>query len=217
MQKRVEALEEKMEQKQSLSEHDILIMKENIKSELINEQDDHIIEMYNELKLRDNKKLNLCISGLKADDNKSDIALLKDLFTSELGLNTNEVEKMSNCKRFATKNNKQLIIASFVCKDVRRTILKKATKLKNYRTSENTSVFISPDLTKKQQLMNFELRKALKAKKESGNDVIIRNNQIVPRYPAANQISTTILTDSVTDSFTSSDTFPHSCNRPPTF
>ena len=183
MQDRVKALEEKIEVRQNLSENDLVLIKEKIKSELIKEQDNHIKEMINEQRLQNEKRLNLCVSGLQAVDNKSDISLLKDLFISQLGLNTREVEKMTNCKRFATKNNKSIIIVTFDCKEVRRNILRKAIKLKNYRTSDNTSVFISPDMTKMQQKESYELRKALKTQRENGFDVIIRNNQIVSRNP----------------------------------
>ena len=114
------------------------------------------------------------------------MTILKDLFTAKLGLTTSEVEKISSCKRFTTKNNKPLVIVTFECKEVRRNVLKNAIKLKNYRTSENTSVFISKDMTRQQQHEAYQLRNELKAQRVCGNDVIIRNNKIVPRNSTSN-------------------------------
>ena len=185
MRKRLEALEKKMESNQISAGNDILLMKENIKSELLKEQDSRMIELIHELKLQDQKKLNLCISGICESDT-SDMTILKNLFTTRLGLSNREAEKVVSCKRFSTKNNKPIIIVTFDCKEVRRNVLKNAAKLKNYRTSENTSVFISKDMTRKQQIEAYQLRNELKTQRERGNDVIIRNNKIVPRNATSN-------------------------------
>ena len=165
---------------------DILVMKENIKSEILKEQDSRMIELINELKLRDKKKMNLCVTGIHATDNTPDLTILKNLFTTRLGITNREVDKVSSCRRFSTKNNKPIIIVTFDCKEVRRNVLKNAIKLKNYRTSENTSVFISKDMTRQQQHEAYQLRNELKEQRARGNDVIIRNNKIVPKNPTSN-------------------------------
>ena len=62
----------------------------------------------------------------------------------------------------------------------RENLLKSAARIRGIEASLGfNSVFIKPDLTPKQQLSNRLLRTQLKTRRENGENVVIRNGQIV--------------------------------------
>ena len=63
--------------------------------------------------------------------------------------------------------------------EVKKQILMKAKHLRDSVDGNLSKVFISPDLTPKEREANRKLREELKARRDQGENVVIRNGKIV--------------------------------------
>jgi len=108
----------------------------------------------------------------KAHDHK---ALDELLTTMELSIDSSSFK----IRRFGVPSPNKTRLMHVQCTDMatRDIILKNRTKLRFLKPKR---VFVQPDLTRVQQERAKELRLQLKHRRDMGEDVVIRNNKIVP-------------------------------------
>ena len=78
---------------------------------------------------------------------------------SGANVNINNVQRIGN---------KGLMIISFDNLDSKRSILQSARKLRSSMTAAHRGIFISPDLTRKQRQVEYNLRSELRTRRENG-------------------------------------------------
>ena len=102
---------------------------------------------------REKKKLNLCIRNFPESSNgQNELPKVKKFLEENLGIQGTEISGISEIRRLGqpTADKARIMIVSCSNMDVRRNILKNASKLKSYRTPNDKRVFILPDMTKMQ-------------------------------------------------------------------
>ena len=113
-------------------------------------------------------KKNLVISGVKeSDSDNEDIEKVINIIKDNLDIDA-EIEKVERCGRFkpADEDKPRLLKLSIRTQENRKKILQNATKLRNAEEEYiKTTIYISPDLTKKQQFESKNLRAELRAKR----------------------------------------------------
>jgi len=134
---------------------------------------------------RERRKSNLIVYGLPEasaptgpERRSADINRIQELVHSEFNLTSLETTK---CFRLGKRSsNPRPLLISIVDNSIRRQILRNAKILRNSNSYKN--VFISPDLTPQERVVNKQLRAELQRRKESGEpNLIIRRGKIIPK------------------------------------
>ena len=161
--------------------------KQTIKQDILHEisvsrttNDDHILQLIKEERLREKKRLNLCIRGFPCNEAVDDLVALRQLCSEQLNISSNDALKITSCRRIPAGSN-SLLIATVENFDTKKLILRNAYKLKNFKSALNRPIYIAPDLTKSEQAKAAELRKELVARRQNGENVYIKKNKIVTR------------------------------------
>ena len=133
---------------------------------------------------RERRKLNLCIRNFPESENEGsdDKAVLKQFIPAKLGIPAEEISTgITGTRRLGEKRPGSDRIMIITCCDlnVKRKILKNATKLKNHRTPNDKKVFIVPDMTKAQLEADKKLNEELYRRRNNNERVIIRRGRIV--------------------------------------
>ena len=120
-------------------------------------------------------------------DNTSDLDLLQSLLEDPVlditgNVNINNVQRIGN---------KGLMIISFDNLDSKRSILQSVRKLRSSMTAAHRGIFISPDLTRKQRQVEYNLRSELRTRRENGETGLkISKGKIVQSIVQTQNIST---------------------------
>ena len=113
------------------------------------------------------RKMNIIIHGVKDEDAGKDLTALTDLFEDGLKLVFDRhVDKVVRLSRVANEEKPRPIKVILKQVDCRKEILIRAKSLKE--SDRFKKVFITPDLTRKQQEVDKELRKQLRKYKDDG-------------------------------------------------
>ena len=113
------------------------------------------------------RKMNIIIHGVKDEDAEKDLTALTDLFEDGLKLVFDRhVDKVVRLGRVANEEKPRPIKVILKRVDCRKEILIRAKSLKE--SDRFKKVFITPDLTRKQQEVDKELRKQLRKFKDDG-------------------------------------------------
>ena len=115
------------------------------------------------------------------DRKQHDVSKVTEVFNKHLGLSA----KVTNAYRLGKKSDKaRLLKVSVGSKHEQAKILSKCTQLRKIVSpSYLKNVFVTPDLTRKEQEANQALRAKLADMNKSGNQFKIKNGQIVQREP----------------------------------
>ena len=140
---------------------------------------------------RERRKKNLIIHNLPeptvgdTDEQRTtgDLQAISGLLDSEFGVSRNQVSKP--VRLGAKKSNKPRLLKIEISDvNVKRNILKQATKLRSSSTYGN--IYISPDLTRKEREHSKALREELLRRKAAGEkDIFIKFGKIVTRSTQA--------------------------------
>ena len=94
---------------------------------------------------------------------------------------TLEIDKFTpgEVSRIGHINSSKPRLLRFKCQDLetRSLLLKKSRNLRNSSSFRN--IYINPDLTKTQRLLNADLRAELKRRRRDGENVVVRNGRII--------------------------------------
>jgi hypothetical protein len=113
------------------------------------------------------RKMNLIIHGLKDDDAEADVDEVIKLFEDGLKMDySRHVDKIMRIGRRVTENKLRPLKIILKSLDSRKEILVRAKNLKEIDTY--SKVFITPDLTRKQQERDKELRSQLRRIRDEG-------------------------------------------------
>ena len=151
-----------------------------------NEISTAVVSLLHDEKEKEKRCMNLIIHNLPESDATSgndrkqhDISKVTEVFNKHLGLST----KITNAYRLGKKgDNVRLLKVSVGSKQERANVLSKCTQLRKIPSpSYLKNVFVTPDLTKKEQEANRALRAKLADMNKSGKKFKIKNGQIVQR------------------------------------
>ena len=122
-------------------------------------------------------KKNLIMAGIQESENaEEDMEKAKTIIKENLDIDA-EIEKVERCGRTKSEDlEKPRPLKLFmITQDNRKKILQNATKLRNSGDEYvKTKVFISPDLTKKQQIDSKNLRALLKQKRLANQHIVYK-------------------------------------------
>jgi len=124
----------------------------------------HISEAVNEALDIERRKLNLVVSGIPQSSEKSDAKLVHELIEDPaLGITgtvfVRDVQRIGNMGR---------ILITFDSIEHKRVVLQGAYHLRTSDIPGHRNIYISPDLTKKQRQIEFELRTELRLRRKNG-------------------------------------------------
>ncbi len=164
-------LSQKVDSLPVLVEEKISTVRASLKEEIVSE----ILEA----KRREN---NLVISGLRGDLTMPDDALVTQLF---MVIKAPGDIQLIGCKRIGKQVNDKpkLLLVNLRDHNQVRSILGVARNLKNL--AQYSGVFLSPDRTKTEQDHHKKLRAELFARRNNGENVVIRGDKIVHRSGSA--------------------------------
>ena len=116
---------------------------------------DFLIKIVKEDRKRFSRCLNICIRGLpySGDDEKSFLSLCQFQLNLDPDLVANSIVSLNRVGNTGCLKPRVLII-KLNCRNTRKTILRNSYKLKNFISSAGTNVFVSPDFTRAQLLIN---------------------------------------------------------------
>ena len=116
---------------------------------------DFFIKMVKEDRKRFSRCLNICIRGLpySGDDEKSFLSLCQFQLNLDPDLVANSIVSLTRVGDTGCLRPRVLII-KLNCRNTRKNILCNSYKLKNFISSAGTNVFVSPDFTRAQLLIN---------------------------------------------------------------
>jgi len=145
----------------------------------INESVQHVKEDVEESMEIERRKGNVVIHGVPELDAEKDMEQVLDIFGKGLHLDfERHVEKMHRIGKLVEGRPRPIKVMLKTAVDGKKEILSRAKQLKEY--TEYKRIFISPDLTRKQQEKDKELRQNLKRIRESGeSEARIRFGKIV--------------------------------------
>lgn len=113
------------------------------------------------------RRINIIIHGLKDDDAFEDVDAVMELFANGLKMDYDRhVDKMMRIGRKANPQKPRPLKVILKKVDSRKEILMRAKELKD--TADFSRVFLTPDLTRKQQEKDKELRNQLKRFRDGG-------------------------------------------------
>ena len=176
-------------------ENQIGLVKNEIKQELLlelrrNEINEPPIDFEQQIsmaireeKQKERKLMNLCVSGLPSSDlNSNDVSTFADICQQYLGIASSEIKAgVSQTLRVgnASENKPKLLILTFKTLDLKKKVLINSYKLKDFVTSSNMKVFVSPDYTPKQQEENRKLVEEMKMRRARGENVKIKGGKVI--------------------------------------
>ena len=135
-----------------------------------------IFDSFYEITDREKRKLNLVVKGLSERDH--DAEQITELFKHELVTEVDPANLL--CKRIGRVGRyPRPILVTLPNMITKKQILSNSANLRNYRTSVDSKVFISPDLTPKQRAINKALREQVKIMRDNGHSVKIYRGEIV--------------------------------------
>ena len=123
-----------------------------------------ISEAVNEAIDIERRKLNLVVSGMPQSGEKSDAELVHELL-EDPALQITGTVFVRDVQRIG---NKGLMLITFDSIENKRVVLKGAFHLRLSNIPGHRDIYISPDLTKKQRQIEFELRSELRLRRENG-------------------------------------------------
>jgi hypothetical protein len=143
---------------------------------------------------RERRKLNLIIHGIGDEDAEKDVEMVMNIFGEGLKMDFGRhVEKMVRIGRMVNEQRPRPLRITLKSGEGRREILARAKSLKD--SEKFKKFFITPDLTRKQQLVDKELRAQLRKFKSEGEieakikfGKVIKNLQggrVVVLYPTS--------------------------------
>ena len=138
-----------------------------------------VVEIIREEREIEKRKNNLCIFNLP--ESQDDKRAIQEICTQQLGLQSSDFSITETIRVGQSHGARpKSLIVKLSSWDDRSKILRNAPKLRNFVPHGSTlKVFISPDYTKKQREFQKDLRERLKARRENGEQVKIRGNEIV--------------------------------------
>jgi len=151
-----------------------------------NEISTAVVSLLQDEKEKEKRCMNLILHNLPESDatsgqdrKKHDITKVTEVFNQHLGLSAN----VTNAYRLGKKSDKaRLLKVSVGSKHERAKILSKCTQLRKITSPSYLKIiFVTPDLTKKEQEANRILRAKLADMNKSGKKFKIKNGQIVQR------------------------------------
>lgn len=161
----------------------------NLKEEVLTIKDDYN-NILAEVESRDRRKSNLILSGLPekedgtADERKqSDMSAVKTLFSALDNSKTNAVSAVFRIGKM-TSSGPRLLKVICCDEESKRALLSKSKDLRNI--IQYKEVYINPDLTPLQQAQNKKLREELRARRNLGEEVMIRHGKVVMKASAQN-------------------------------
>ena len=116
---------------------------------------DFLIKIVKEDRKRFSRCLNICIRGLpySGDDEKSFLSLCQFQLNLDPDLVAKSIVSLTRVGDTGCLKPRVLII-KLNCRNTRKTILRNSYKLKNFISSAGTNVFLSPDFSRAQLLIN---------------------------------------------------------------
>lgn len=173
------SFEQRFDERISEITEEISTVRRNFKTE----QENLMSIVDSELEERLNRRCNLVLYGVEEADSSADADSRKahdrDALASVLKtMNVPDDTSAFRIRRIGVPASNKCRLLHVVCKDVstRNEILRNRTLL---RTLEK-KIFVQPDMTLMQQQTAKSLRAQLKHCRDSGENVVIRNNRIVP-------------------------------------
>ena len=146
-----------------------------------------ISAVINEEKEKQKRKLNLIIHNVKESNaeqpqarKEQDLATLQDIMSSQLNIQV----RISNAIRLGKKGGPKprLLKITVESDEEKAAILRNTKKLRTQSTPEHLKrIFITPDLTPREQEANKALRSELARRNQSENQYRIKNGRIVRR------------------------------------
>lgn len=127
------------------------------------------------------RKSNLMIFGIKENDPEQDVETLAQIMQEALKVDySRHVDDMIRVGKFSVVDKPRPIKIKIKTIEGRKEILSRAKMLKD--CSEYKGIFIAPDLTRKQQALDRELRGQLKTIRDGGrSDAIIKGGKVVSK------------------------------------
>lgn len=123
-----------------------------------------VSEAVNEAIDIERRKLNLVVSGITQSEQMSDAVKLQNLLEDPI-LKISGTVLVQNMQRVGNNGN---MIISFDTIESKRVVLKSASLLRLSEIPSHRNIYISPDLTRKQRQVAYELRSELKLRRENG-------------------------------------------------
>ena len=184
----IEASLATLREAQDKSDNEIKKMKKAINDLKVSESTNSS-DILEEMEQREQRRENIMIFGLSERDDGSllerrrhDEEALKQLVQA-VGLPEVRISETRRVGRTGSGKSRPLKV-KLKDSSIKPVLLRKAKQLKNHPTFKH--VFISMDLTKRQQEQRSRLRKELKERREQGEDVVIYNGQIRERDSLSN-------------------------------
>ena len=139
----------------------------------------------NEVEDRERRRPNLIVAGMQeledgsVEDRKKFDADKIDVLFKELCDFEDSV--VSSVFRIGKNNSSGPRLLKVICRDSdsKRSLLRKSKDLRDSTKYKN--VYINPDLTPTQQRENKRLRQELRARRDRGEDVVIRRGQVIEK------------------------------------
>ena len=142
--------------------------------------EEDIMNIIREQKERENRKLNLCIHGLpELGDDRNNI---RRICSDNLNLSAEDISKIVSTRRIGAFNISKArnTIVTLNCAATRARILSNSFKLKD-GDNVASKVFVTPDFTRLQQKLNYELRKEVRERVKNGENITLKRNRIIYR------------------------------------
>lgn len=143
-----------------------------------------------EIENRHHRRTNLIVRGLpeaqtgslteRKDHDEAKINKMLQSIAKDESVTAKRVTRIGNLR----PDGLRLIKITVDDEDTKRSLLRASRYLK--ASSEFRNVYLSPDLTPMQQHDQKELQRQLKARRDAGDNVVIRSGRIQPRTRAQN-------------------------------
>jgi hypothetical protein len=152
----------------------------NIKKALEEQREEEI--------LIEKKKNNLIVFGMpeaetgdKKEEMMEDFRKLKKAYEGRVELETADITHNTRLGVRGQNPRPRPILITLADQSKKKDLLTKNFELKLKENNQSISVYVSPDLTKKQRAADKVLREELKERKKTEPNLTIRNNKIVPK------------------------------------
>ena len=163
MQDKIEKLELEVESlKQANSAHSVVSSSAELG--VGSRQNSVLSEAVNEALDIEHRKMNLIVSGIPVSNEKSDTELLHALLEDPI-FDISGTISVCNVQQVGHSG---LLLITFGSLECKRAVLRSASRLRASAISSHRDVYISPDLTRKQREIEYQLRVELKVRKASG-------------------------------------------------
>ena len=138
-----------------------------------------------EIEDRNNRRLNLIVSGVSEEDGSveerkaADRTKIETLLHDLDGDWNGGMSMIAHMHRVGNRVSKGPRLIRIICSEesTKKGILRKAKQLRNIPAHSN--IYINPDLTVRQREESKRLRNELKSRRSQGENVVIRNGKVV--------------------------------------